>query len=273
MNPLLATSLARLEAWLREDERCPALFLAGSLATGKADVHSDVDLVAAIRDEDYERVAGELPARLAELCGPIAAWLPEGETENACNYAFLYHDGGEVLLYDFAIVKASVAYTWAIGCIKVLFDPGEILRRPPTEPEAAPAQPFTPERVRTLIETYWVYAYLNGKYMRRDDRFKLAYVQGALFHSHFTLLNALVEPEEPWTWWARDLRRLDAPRCEMMLAYFGGPSPEEIRAALRIEFDAFGADGRAACARYGLEYPAATEAAVRGHLARPGCGV
>ncbi|WP_436701172.1 nucleotidyltransferase domain-containing protein [Nocardioides sp. BYT-33-1] len=61
--------LDRLTPILQRDERILGLALAGSLAEGTADEHSDVDLVVVLRDAAYDEV-------MADRLGLIGSWTP-----------------------------------------------------------------------------------------------------------------------------------------------------------------------------------------------------
>ena len=269
MDPRLTSSLARLADRFREDPRCLGMFLWGSMGQGNEDAHSDVDVALVIRDEAYGAVRDELRAICEEICGPIAVWLPEGESAEACNYAFLFEAGDDLLLYDFTVMSGSELARRRSSPGRILFDAAGLLKAAAEKTEDAPPSGQWDEIIRTAIKTYWVYAYLDGKYFRRSDIFKLLYVQGVLFQTHMKLLNAL-HPEEAWTWWARDVKHLPEERRRQLLVYFGAGSLEVIPPALRMQADFFSEDARAACRNWSVDYPDGLEAAVRKHLRKAG---
>ena len=65
--------LERLTASLREDERIAAAWVIGSLAHGGGDAYSDVDLLVAVRGEDFGAVVAAWPAFLARLSPTVFA--------------------------------------------------------------------------------------------------------------------------------------------------------------------------------------------------------
>ncbi len=264
MNPILLDSLKRIEDQFRTDERCVGIFLSGSLGKGTADAYSDVDVVVIIRDEDYAAVTQELRDLCATRCGKILVWLPEGESADACNYAFLFEGEADLLLYDLTLLTATAFSTRRMHPDRILFDRTGLLQTASRE-NAPSSTPFPADTIRWLIDNYWVYMYLNGKYSQRADIYKLLYVQGVLFQTHVSLLNAL-HPETQWTWWARDIKHLPEAQREQLLVYFGAVSREEIAAALRQEMDLFSADAQAVCRTAAIAYPQDLEAGVRKHL-------
>ncbi|HZO90799.1 MAG TPA: aminoglycoside 6-adenylyltransferase [Chthonomonadaceae bacterium] len=263
MHPVLEASIARAVDYFRDDERVLGMYLWGSLGKGTADAYSDVDLALVVRDEDYNAVKGELRGVCERICGPIAVWLPEGETADLCNYAFLFHSGKDLLLCDFLILSESAYHRNRSRAEQVLFDRAGLFQ---PLAEAPRVQPFSPDTLSRTMDNYWVYAYLNGKYYQRADLFKLLYVQGVLFQTHMRLLHAL-HPDKPWTWWANDVKYLPEAKRQQLLAYFGATDLPGISAALEKELDLFSQDAQAACQQWNLPYPADLETSVRRHLA------
>lgn len=267
MDPLLTESLGRLEAHFHADPRCVGIYLWGSLGAGTADAHSDIDVALVIRDEDYAAVRAELRLHIDRLCGPTLVWLPEGETPDFCNYAFLFQAEGRVLLYDLQVMRHSTFLARRARPDRILFErEGALSTASPTPPAGTM---FDAARLPWLIDNYWVYAYLNGKYFRRKDLYKLLYIQQTLFQTHLQVLNSLW-PEERWSWWAAAVKHLDPARREALLVYFGTATVETVCAALERELGIFAVDACIACERHGVEYPSALEVSVRHHLREAG---
>ncbi len=65
--------LARFVAVLREDERIVAAWVIGSLAHGGGDAYSDLDLLVAVRDEDFAALVVDWPTFLARLAPTVSA--------------------------------------------------------------------------------------------------------------------------------------------------------------------------------------------------------
>jgi hypothetical protein len=277
VHPYLRQTVQQLVARYAPEPWCVGMYLSGSGGTGTDDEWSDVDLNLVVEDEAYGAAAEGLRTVCEQECGAIQVWLREGERPGQyCNYAFLFEKDGEQFLYDFVLI--SRGYLLASpqrrppAPAAVLHDPEGLLAR---LHEERPPQPYAPERTGRMdqlpyaIDYYWVYAYLNGKYWRRQDVYKLLYVQQNLFSTHLRVLRAL-HPDGEWGWWPRDVKRLPDETRATLLRYFVPPDPEAVRAALAAELDGFGHDARAACARWEVTYPAALEVYVRRHLADAG---
>ncbi len=259
----LSVSLARLQAHFDADPRCVAMYLWGSLGSGAADAFSDVDAAIVVHDPHFSAVKAELRGLCESLCGPLLVWLPEGEKAASVNFAFLFNDHDKVLLYDFYVSSLSAAGEGPGENLKVvLFDRAGIFNEPlPGAPIAA----ISASSLSAEIDNYWTYMYLNGKYYRRRDVYKMLYVQNVLFNTHLRLLQAL-EGKPRGNWWARDIHELsDAYQNDLRL-YFGSSDAEAIARTLWQKMDLFSAHAQAICARSGLEYPAALESGVRRHL-------
>lgn len=266
MHPALLESLSRLEAHFRQDERCLGFYLLGSIGRGETDAYSDIDAAVVVPDEHYAAVQQELRPLCERLCGPVVVWLPEGESAGFCNYAFLFESGEELLLCDLEIVAEGVFTRNRMSPDRILFDRTGLLQSASRERTAAP---FTAQRLAQWIHIYWVYAYLNGKYYRRADLYKLLYVQQTLFQAHFRILNALYADTE-WGWWANDIRHAPEETRQSLLVYFGAADAAAVSRALTQEFDLFSADADAACRKWGILYPGDLERAVRRHLTAMG---
>jgi predicted nucleotidyltransferase len=140
MHHELICFLGELEAHFRGDERCLGMYLLGSIGKGTEDELSDVDVAVVVRDEAYPAVTAELRPVCERLAGPIAAWLPEGESPGFCNYAFLFEAGSDVLLCDAEIISERVFRERRLRPDRILFDPTGLLQ------DAAAAQERSEER-------------------------------------------------------------------------------------------------------------------------------
>jgi hypothetical protein len=265
MHPRLYQMLEKAERHFRADPRCLGLYLFGSVGKGTDDPHSDLDLGIIAGDAEYAAVKAEFRSLCEELCGPMVAWMAEGEREEFVNYAFLFEADGELLLADFSLMSQSFVTRSGERPVRILYDPEGLL----ASLQEPPARSFTPERLLATITEYWVYAYINGKYWKRADALKLRYLQEVLFRLHVRLLPALY-PSVDGSWWPLTLRALPPARQERMRAYFGPAEPATIAARLGGELDLFSEDAREACRVRQIEYPDATERRVRAHLRRMG---
>jgi predicted nucleotidyltransferase len=263
MRPYLKQTIDLLEQHFRTDTRCLGIYLWGSAGKGTEDAYSDVDIAIVVRDEDFSAIKSELPSICERFCGPIAVWLPEGASEQACNFAFLFEADSALLLYDFTVItRKFLLESRRLRLDRILFDREGLL----TAARAGfRAQPYSPDRLLPTIDEYWVYAYLNGKYYKRLDTNKLLYVQQHLFQVHVRLLHAL-HPDAEWSWWPLSIKHLAEERQPQMRVYFGAREPEEIGTALDTEFSLFSEDAQAACRAWDKEYPRTLEQSVRQHL-------
>jgi predicted nucleotidyltransferase len=263
MHLHLLRALDQAVARFAADPRCLGMYLHGSIGRGETDAYSDIDVCAVIEDEHYEAVKAEMRRRCEELFGPIVVWLPEGERPSYCNYAFLFEHGEELLLTDFDIIARSLFVEWNRPPDRILWDRTGVLGR--VAGSATPAPAAGDGRVLHLIDTYWVYAYLDGKYWRRADLYKLLYVLQTLLQLHFRLLHVLHHGTEGG-WWAGDIARLPAEEQRQLRAYFCAATPGAAARSLARGMQRFADAARRVCAARGLSYPADRERAVRQHL-------
>lgn len=262
VNSALVVCLRALEEEFRRDPRCAGIYLWGSAGRGEEDAWSDLDLAVVVREGDYEAVREEARGTCERLCGRIVGWLPEGEAPGFCNFACLIEAGENVLLCDLLLLTARELARRRIRPGRILFDPEGSLRE---AGQQGPEPGLAAGDLESAIRTYWIYMYLNGKYLRRGDLFKLLYVQGVLFQQHVRVLNGL-QPERRWIWWADDVKRLPEETRAELLVYFGATDVKGLRAAIEREAELFSRTAAAGCDALGIDYPHSLEAAVRGHL-------
>jgi hypothetical protein len=263
MDPALQKALDRLEAHFRQDARCLGMYLWGSAGAGTADAHSDLDVAFVLREEDLAAVDRGLRPICEQLCGRIVGWMSEGASDGFASYAFLFEsDERPLLLCDVQLTTPRALSRRRVRPGRILFDHAGVLG---AARERAADAPFTTADLQAAVQGYWIYMYLNGKYFRRGDLYKLLYVQEVLVRNHLEVLNAL-EPESRWSWWARDIQRLPEAKQRELLVYFDAVDFERIAAALRREAELFARDAVLACRWHGIEYPNLLELAVRRHL-------
>ena len=268
-HPVLLESLERLRTRFEADDRCVGMYLWGSMSSGTADDWSDVDVAAVLRDDAYESVKAEMQSICNTDCGPVVVWLPEGETAEFVNDAFLFQVNDRLHLYDFMIMSASyMKRTPWVRPQHIYFDKTGALASA-VQREAPATTALDPVDLLHQIRNYWVYSYLNGKYYKRHDTYKMLYVQGVIFQMHMKVLRFLYAEEE-WTWWARDIHTLPATIQNELLVYYGAVQPDEITTAIAKEFSLFTRDAQAACAKWHVAYPLDIESSVRAHLAYMG---
>ena len=263
IHPGLRESLDRIEAYFQADRRCAAMYLWGSLGSGAADSYSDVDVAVVVDDLEYEAVKSELRSICEKLCGPVLAWLPEGERPQSCSFAFLFACDDAVLLYDFYLSSVTEAHKGPGASAKrVIFDRNSLFEASRAQPAASASRA---DALHHDITTYWIYMYLNGKYYSRNDTYKMLYVQQVLFQTHLKVL-LTIRGLAPAGWWVSDMHRISRDQQEELTVYFPAPNLPAIVRAIGEAMNLFARDARAACAQNCLEYPADLEEAVRKHL-------
>lgn len=262
MHPRLTAALSALRILLENDTRCLGIYLHGSIGRGETDAYSDIDVCAVIADEAYEGFKAGMQGLCDSVFGPVVIWLPEGEQAGYCNYAFLFEHGDELLLTDFDIITRSLYVQWNQAPDQVLYDPTGLLA---TTGQAGGPHEVDNQRVARLIDTYWVYAYLNGKYWKRQDLYKLLYVQQTLMQLHVRVLNVLRNASEGH-WWASDVSRLTGDDQERLRTYFSAATSTDTAVAFAGSVALFSEHARALCELRGMAYPSGKESAVLKHL-------
>jgi hypothetical protein len=220
------------------------------------------------RDTGYARVKGALPVLCERCFGPVIGWLAEGEREGIVNYACLFKAEDELLLFDLLVVAEDVfASNPTAQADRIIFDRDDYLKGS-TPVSKSLSHDSSQAKLAECLQDYWTYMYLNGKYCRRRDLFKLLSTQEALFQRHVNALRFLYAGRE-WTGWAaKDVRQFPRDCQDRLLMYFAGARLETIGEILKQEMDNFSNEAREACKRHRVEYPDELEFSVREHLRR-----
>ena len=263
MNENLRPVYERTLIVLHADPRVLAAFMTGSVGTGREDAYSDADPLFLVRPECFDEVDRDLPAVFAQAGVDPFLWWPERvNCDTLRNYAVLFEVSGKPVQYDITIEAAPAGQTWTIRPDQFIFDKAGVLRTTPTAEQSA----HTPKRLRWHVEIYWIYAYIHAKYLRRGNPFRLAAAQSELLQAHVTILHAL-HPDAAPDWWPILASQFGEPEeREALLAYFGPADAAGIAASLPGQMDRFSRHARAACLKWGIEYPQAAEAGIRAYV-------
>ena len=146
-----------------------------SIARGVGDELSDLDLGMAVRDDDWEGFADELPARLGAIASTVdllAHTIPEWGSRPHRRIFAQYHDGRQI---DFVVQPASAASGRVPGAV-VLHDPDKRL----AEQRVPSVAVATVENVREWELLAWESLANAGKYLERRSPWEaLARLNGA----------------------------------------------------------------------------------------------
>jgi len=263
MNEYLRPVYEHTLALLHADPRVLAAFMTGSVGTEREDCYSDVDPLFLVRPECFDEMDRDLPVVFSQAGVAPFLWWPERvNCDTLRNYAVLFEVSGKPVQYDITIAVAPAGQTWTIRPDQLIFDKADVLRVAPPEEQSA----HTPKRLQWHLEIYWIYAYIHAKYLRRADPFGLAAAQSELLQAHITILHAL-HPKAAPDWWPILASQFGEPgEREALLAYFGPAHAAAIAASLPGQMARFSQHARAACLKWGIEYPQAAEASIRPYV-------
>ena len=247
----------RAVAVLRADERVRAVWVAGALGRGAADAASDLDLVIAVRDEDFEAFAAGWRDWLAAISPTVLARQLPGLPGS------FYALTPTCERFDVVIERVSDFGSMPGARLPVLDRDGLHARLP----AAAPRTP-DPARIADLIE----------ECLRQAANFPTVTVRGdwllgvvAVQEVHLMLYQLLVESNQPLPpmgpkQWSAKLTGAQA----AALAALPVPQPrrESVLEARQAALRAFIEEARPIAERCGVPWPEALEAAVRDFLRR-----
>ena len=264
MNAALQVIYDRTVALAKEDPRVIAGYKSGSMGTKHEDVWSDVDPVLVIRDDAFDAFDRDLPGLFARAGVTPVMWWPERiNCETLKNYAVFFHHNGLLIQYDITIEAASRHPVRRLPSDRVIFDKAGVIE---ADDSAHMMPGFAPDRLLWTVEIYWIYAYILGKYLRRNDPFRLAAAQQELFQAHVTILHAL-KPDVPLDWWPILAKRVaDAEDRDILLTYLRQTDRDKVLDVLHGQLAAFSRAARRACAAWNQVYPETFASAVTAHI-------
>ena len=252
-----AEVVARARAVLPEDPRILAAYLVGSIASGEADEHSDVDIHLVITDDAAEAFRTAYADILEAVAGPLVLADPIpgligglGITEDWFHVDLIAHPLAE---YDPEQYEAVVP----------LFDRGGDLLPPARVPDTSDTSPYFPERAVNL------FFYFIGNLVTvlgRDERVVGNMGVNAIRDQLIAVMRA-----ERGVRRSGGVKRLNAFLSAEQRAFLesipsAGSDPQEIIAANRFICAEFIRRGRALAERTGAAWPERLEAATLRHL-------
>jgi hypothetical protein len=240
------------------DARVRALWVSGSLARADADAHSDLDLVAAVADAEFDAVAGSWRTLLAAITPTVLArqipFLPGSFYSLTPTCERL-----DVVLERVSAVRSSRSPR------AVVFDrDGLDAQRPPAPPPAGPDR----AKVETAIEEPLRYLALLPAVLGRGE---LLLAQEGYGHMRRRVSEIFLEANAPLPVTGVKHWR-DKLRAEQYAVLESLPWPAATREALiaaNLEVGrALIRHGKPIAEKLGVTWPEALERAVRAHLAR-----
>lgn len=259
LSPGYRALFARAAQRLADEPAVRALWISGSLARGDADAFSDLDLLAAVADDEFDAFAGSWKKWLADVTPTVIArpipFLPGS----------FYSLTPDCERLDVVLERVSKLPTSFFCTRTVVFDrDGLDAQVPKPPPPAAPDR----ARVETAIEEPLRYLSLFPAMLGRGE---LMLGQEGFGHMRRRLSELFLELNAPLpTTGVKHWRdKLTAEQYAVLEAL---PWPAATREALidanRAFARVFFAHGRRIAEMLGVRWPEELEAAVRAHLVR-----
>ena len=264
--------LERIAARLWADSEVVALWLGGSIARGKADAHSDIDLRVGVRPDALPQwLEPDLPA-LSAMIGETVVGVHALRWDRTVLHQALLADG---VILDLLVQSVDrdppQDATLTLGCREAAF--GALLAAA-TLPPSEDTPPADPEAIREAITQFWIGSHKHTRMLFRH--LDLMILQGL----------ALEQPVLPRLWYADATGRDQGSRrptihtlTPMMRAVteaFGlhcldvlgsaRTNRAEIVRAIEANRNEVAAVGRRLAARLGFAYPDALEQTARQSL-------
>ena len=251
-----AATLATLTDVARDDPRIEGLWLQGSLATGQADAFSDIDAYLAVADAAFDELWGERAALLDRLGGALA-W--SAATTSGLTAVHALMAGGARLELFFE--KASTAPDMPRPVAKILVDKTGLIARLKLDWQAP--VPVVGRFVQTIIRITRQGATWPLRVLGRGQWPTLAMMELDLINAQLAQLMAVRHDpanfyknafSAPTLLTAREREQLAQLTADALAALAVRDATALKLVHLRV-LDALVAEGKAACAALGVDYP------------------
>jgi len=255
-----AAVLAALSAWVEADPRIEALWLQGSLATGQADLFSDIDAYIAVTDAAFDDVWAEREAVLRRLGGAVV-WSPATTPGLMAVHALM--TGGARL--DLFFEKASAAPAAPRPVAEPLVDKSGLVPRLRLDWQAP--MPAIARNIQTIIRMTRQGATWPLRVLGRGQWPTLAMMELDLINAQLAQLMAVGRDPANFHRNAFSLAPLLADKQRELLAQLtadalGALAAKDVAALKSVHLrilDALVAEGKAACLALGVDYPISDE--------------
>jgi len=219
--PLLEQALLRCQACLPADDRVLGLCVFGSVAAGRADAHSDIDLGLLVGQEQLDSLlaAPDLIARVA----PVIAWAASRAGDN-CLFAIHEFECGFVKI-DYNFFTSDDVPSWLSGEAEILYDRSgalttlKAIRHVRQEPRGFPC------------EYFWIGIWNATRMLRRGELLEACDI---LNHLRDPLMMDLLSRafQLPFQNYRRVEERYPPNVVQWLRRTFARPEPEELLSAL-----------------------------------------
>lgn len=260
MGNILDDFLSKTISYLETCEGCLGGWHFGSVSRGLADDYSDLDPVFLVTDESFDKIDSDYREIIHNFGTEIVLnWPEEFNSHKLKNYAILLETKDKVVQFDFTILNVKYiddgfCKIWYKGCTKsdILFDTNGEIERLLDQPQEKSPTSFD---ILWNIQKYWVMSFIGVKYYKRNDIFKLLYINNEMFHIHSQLLLSQYMNED-WGGWADKIKReLPKDKQKSLLKYFCSPQVDALKEAILSNVEEFERDAITICNNHSLQYP------------------
>lgn len=246
----------RAEAVFSSDERVRGLWLSGSLARGTADLASDLDLIVAVADDDYEAFAASWREWLRQITRTVLAGELPGSTGSFWSVT------SDFERFDVIVEPVSKVPTSSALLRVVVFDHDGLTSLLPPENTQGPS----PVVVAELVDHWFHFSAMLEVILWREDWLladqHLRFI-GDLLYKLYVQSNHPLPPTGMKRW---SQKLTDQQRRVLEELPTSARTAEELLSGQRAIAERFLTAARPLAQRLGVEWPVALEEAATRHL-------
>ena len=228
--------LKRAHTYFQPDPRVIGLVVGGSVAKGRVDLYSDIDLYIVVRDEDFDEVFAERDAAAEKIGKPLFRFIPDHLPFGRHWYIVLYQ--GAVQL-DFKYTRVSeMTPSEVLADYVILKDSASFLADVQSKSQGLLRPQLDPKRLLALNQKFWIWCwYVFGKIKRGELWTALAGINDIRRLALLPMLHWVYRfPHEGYR---RLEKKLDPKTAAQLEATVTGLVSEALYAALKAEISLF----------------------------------
>ncbi len=272
MNSILSKMKLRFIEQIKSNNAILGAWNFGSEAHGLCDEFSDVDMILLVEESAFHQAAEEITRYVESFSDQVLTCWPEGFNNDAIiSRSYLLLRQGSIWQFDVVLINAAKADHFFCKIhyadtkeADVIFDrAGSVMRLL----EYQTGGTLWQCDINRLEKTYWLFAWMTVKYLRRKDYFKLNSTLRTMYDTHVSLLLSGYDAI-PWGGAESKLHFIPEEKKAHLMRYYCSGDYEEMARNLLYSMKAFQSDAEELYTLKKLEYSPALSTSVIQHWIR-----
>lgn len=178
---------------IKESEYVLGTWNFGSETYGLSDAYSDVDIILLVDGRYFDEFSSSLDEYMKQICDKVLLCWPEGfNCAKIINNGYLLVSKNNIYQFDVVLLNSEKLSYFMCRLFyselkekDVYFDKKGLVKE--LIESDTTGSPWSDD-IKRLDKTYWFYAYMTIKYLKREDYFKLKSTLQTMFETHSSML-------------------------------------------------------------------------------------